>query len=206
VSLVNPAARPETFISVDIETAGPTPREYSLLSIGACLVHDPDETFYVELKPVTSAVNERAMAVGGFTLEALAESGVEPRAAMERFDAWIAAAVPEGHVPVFVAFNAVFDWMFVQDYFQRYLGRNPFGHSGLDVKAYYMGMTGETWARTSMRYLSPRYLGGTHLSHNALHDARDQALIFRTLLEEATRHPRAQEDRMTGEREQPDDH
>jgi ribonuclease T len=64
------------------------------------------------------------------------------------------------------------------------VGRNPFGHAALDVKAYYMGVSGETWARTSMRYLSPRYLGGRQLTHNALGDARDQAELFRALLAE----------------------
>jgi uncharacterized OsmC-like protein len=28
----------KTYISVDVETSGPTPGDYSLLSIGACLV------------------------------------------------------------------------------------------------------------------------------------------------------------------------
>jgi hypothetical protein len=87
---------------------------------------------------------------------------------------------------VFLAFNAPFDWMFVEDYFRRFLGRNPFGYSALDMKAYYMGMAGVAWARTSMRYLSPRYLGGSHLSHNALGDARDQAELFRAMLAEAS--------------------
>ena len=89
--------------------------------------------------------------------------------------------VPTGSKPVFTAFNAVFDWMFVDDYFQRHLGRNPFGTSALDVKAYYMGQAGVTWARTSMRYLSPLYLSGRQLTHNALADARDQAELFRAL-------------------------
>jgi hypothetical protein len=31
-----PEIKPETYISVDVETAGPTPEEYSMLSIGAC--------------------------------------------------------------------------------------------------------------------------------------------------------------------------
>ena len=79
--------------------------------------------------------------------------------------------------------------MFVDDYFQRYLGRNPFGHSALDMKAYYMGQAGETWARTSMRYLSPLYLSGRPLTHNALADARDQAELFRALRAEAHREP-----------------
>jgi len=87
----------------------------------------------------------------------------------------------------------VFDWMFVDAYFQRYLKRNPFGHSALDIKAYYMGMAGVSWGETSMRFLSPLYLQGQHLSHNALGDARDQAELFRRIRAEAERR-RSQQD------------
>ena len=175
----------ETYISVDIEASGPYPRGYSILSIGACLVDAPDSGFTVEFKPESDAADPRALAVSGLDMEELQRSGVDPAEAMRRFADWVEAVVPDGHVPGFVAFNAAFDWMFIEDAFQRHLGRNPFGHSALDVKAYYMGMTGETWARTSMQYLSPRYLGGRHLTHNALSDARDQAELFRALLAEA---------------------
>ncbi|MEZ3160358.1 exonuclease domain-containing protein [Microbacterium sp. BWT-B31] len=170
--------RAETFISVDVETAGPNPADYSLLSIGACLVDDPDTGFYVELKPVTAASRAEALAVSGLSLDRLAAEGVEPVEAMASFEEWITEVTPPGSVPVMVAFNAVFDWMFVDMYFQRFVGRNPFGHSALDVKAYYLGMMGGTWAGTSMRFLSPLYLQGRHLSHNALGDARDQAELF----------------------------
>lgn len=176
--------KPETFISIDIETAGPHPREYSILSIGACLVDDPDKSFYIELQPVTSAVNEGALAISGLSMQELTKTGVEAVSAMQQFADWVHATVPEGNAPIFVAFNAGFDWMFLEDYFQRFLGTNPFGHSALDIKAYYMGKAGSSWAETSMRYLSPRYLGGRHLSHNALGDAKDQAELFRALLSE----------------------
>jgi DNA polymerase III epsilon subunit-like protein len=180
-----PDPRPETFISVDLEASGPIPAEYSILSIGACLVDDPDTAFYVELKPEHPAVNERALAISGLDMAVLARDGVDPSEALHRFAHWIDRVVPEGSAPVFVAFNAAFDWMFLEDAFQRHVGRNPFGHSALDVKAYYMGMAGATWAETSMRYLSPRYLGGRQLTHNALGDARDQAELFRAVLAEA---------------------
>ena len=176
--------RPETFISVDVETAGPTPGEYSMLSIGACLVSDPATGFYAELKPLTDAVVESSLAVSGLSMETLAQDGLTPQDAMRQFEDWIELVTPKGNVPVFVAFNAVFDWMFVDSYFHRFLKRNPFGHSALDMKAYYMGMAGGSWAGTSMRVLSPLYLSGRHLSHNALGDARDQADLFRQVLAE----------------------
>lgn len=175
------AAKPECLVSVDIEAAGPNPSLYSMLAIGACLVEDPERGFYVELQPIHAAAKESALAIGGLTLERLAETGAHPKVAMREFADWLEAEVPAGHVPVFVGFNAPFDWMFVDDYFQRFLGENPFGHSALDIKSYYMGKMGSSWAETSMRHLSPKYLAGRHLSHNALGDARDQAELFRLI-------------------------
>ena len=173
----------EVLISVDVETAGPTPREHAMLSIGACLVHQPDRSFYVELKPTSMAVVPSALAVSGLSMEQLAAEGVEPEEAMRQFEEWL-GELPGDSAPVFVAFNAAFDWMFIDDYFRRFLGRNPFGYSALDIKAFAMGSTGVTWADTSMRYLSPKYLDGQPLAHNALSDARDQARLFRALIDE----------------------
>ena len=42
----------EIFVSVDVETAGPIPGEYSLLSIGACPVFDPDNGYRDEYKKI----------------------------------------------------------------------------------------------------------------------------------------------------------
>jgi DNA polymerase III epsilon subunit-like protein len=181
-----PVEKPETYISVDVETTGPTPGEYSMISIGACLVDDPQTSFYAEIKPVTDAVIESALAVSGLSMEKLTAEGLAPADAMRQFEDWIELVTPRGHAPIMVAFNAVFDWMFIDSYFHRFLKRNPFGHSALDIKAYYLGYAGGSWAGTSMRVLSPRYLGGQHLTHNALGDARDQAEIFRRVVAEAT--------------------
>ena len=175
----------ETLICIDVETAGPNPSTYSMLSIGACLIDDPTVGFYVELKPVNDAITMEALSIGGLTLAHLEESGHDPAAAMAEFEAWIESVVPEGHNPIFVGFNAAFDWMFVCDYFERFLGRNPFGHSAIDIKSYYLGMAGGSWAETSMRFLSPRYLDGRELSHNALGDARDQAVLFSAISKDA---------------------
>jgi inhibitor of KinA sporulation pathway (predicted exonuclease) len=47
-----------------------------------------------------------------------------------------------------------------------------------------MGSANTTWAQTSMDNLAARHLGGRALQHHALSDARDQAELFRHLLEE----------------------
>jgi ribonuclease T len=174
----------ELYISVDVETAGPNPSQYALLSIGACTVDERRRTFYVELKPEDLHSTSEAQATHNLDMEALQHSGLPPKEAMAAFEEWIKEVTPPETRPVFVGFNAPFDWMFVADTFHRTLGRNPFGHSALDIKALFMGMSGSTWAQTTKRTLSPRYLDGRHLSHNALSDALDQAEIFEKILEE----------------------
>ncbi|MBN1248090.1 MAG: 3'-5' exonuclease [Anaerolineae bacterium] len=180
-----PGIQHEAYISVDVETSGPNPSDYDLLSIGACLAEDIEQGFYIELQPVTGNAIPGALAITDLSMDELAETGVPPAKALARFEAWLHEVVPETERPVFVAFNAPFDWMFVDDYFHRFLRRNPFGHSALDIKAFYMGLTGVSWAQTSMPYLAARYLDGRKLTHHALQDARDQAEIFQHVLKKA---------------------
>lgn len=173
----------EFYISVDVETAGPNPSQYSLLTIGACTILDHQSTFYVELKPVNMNFVPEALAISHLSMERLAERGLEPAEAMRSFEAWLRAETPAETHPLFVAFNAPFDWMFVADYFHRFLGRNPFGHAALDIKAYYMGFSGVSWEETMMHHVSKRFLGERELTHHALRDAMDQAEIFRKMME-----------------------
>jgi len=181
---------PEIYICVDVETAGPIPGQYAMLSIGACLVEDPSNTFYVELQPDRPDFLPEALAISGLSLDSLKQHGSPPRAAMQAFADWLKNVVPEGKKAVFVALNAPFDWMFVTDYFHRYLGHNPFGHSALDIKAYYMGFAGVSWSETSMRHISAYFLEEKHLVHNALRDAQDQAEIFSKILKLSQKVPR----------------
>jgi DNA polymerase III epsilon subunit-like protein len=172
----------DNYICVDVETAGPVPARYALLSIGACLVEEPERTFYIEVQPDREEFLPEAMAISGLSPEALKKNGAEPRYAMQAFAKWVSEVTPGGMRPVFVALNAPFDWMFIHDYFYRYLGTNPFGHSALDIKAYYMGVSGVSWSETSMKNISTHLLKEKHLTHNALRDAQDQAEIFRMIL------------------------
>jgi DNA polymerase III epsilon subunit-like protein len=172
----------ETFISVDVEASGPYPERYSLLSIGACLVDNPDEGFYIELKPAKSQVLESALRVSQLSIEALAREGTPPALAMQEFRDWLRKVAPAGQRPIMVAFNTPYDWAFINHYFLEYLGENPFGTSAIDIKAFYMGLVGCPWEETSMLYLSPRFLKGQQLPHDALADARLQADLFRKLL------------------------
>jgi DNA polymerase III epsilon subunit-like protein len=177
-----PATR-EVFISVDIEAAGPIPAEYSLLSIGAAVVGRLDQNFYIELKPINANVFAKAMQVNQLSLAELQTRGIEPRAAMQQFAEWIKEVAGADGVPVFVGFNAAFDWSFVNYYFHKFLGANPFGHAALDIKSYYMAVMQTDWAGTRSSAMNPRFLSADKPhTHNALGDAIEQGAIFEKLL------------------------
>jgi len=72
----------KNLVSVDIETSGPNPGQYSLLAIGACTFIKPQSTFYVELKPVNTNAVAEAPAVSGLSMDRLKEDGLEPAQAM----------------------------------------------------------------------------------------------------------------------------
>jgi len=174
----------EAYICVDVETAGPIPGDYSMLSIGACTLFEPQRTFYIEIKPINQSSIIEAASIHKLSLERLRMEGSDPTEAMTRFEEWLGHEGAPNQQPVFVAFNAAFDWMFVNYYFYHYLGHNPFGHTAIDIKAFYMGMASVPWSQTSWRFISPQYKPENHLTHHALQDALDQAELFKKMLEE----------------------
>lgn len=184
----------ETWISVDVETSGPSPRTGSLLSIGACLLSDPGQGIELLLRPEPGMPwHAEAAAIHGLDRADLERDGLEPAIAMADLEAWLREVVPAGSRPVMVALNAPFDWMFVADAFWRYLGRNPFGHGAIDIKALYLGRhldDVDRWADTSRLHMRERYPVDLPHTHTALDDAREQAVLFRRILEGSGREVR----------------
>ena len=174
----------EALVSVDIEASGPSPSTGSLLSIGACLIDDPTVDFYVELKPSPEFEwDPDAEKVHGLTRERLLRDGHEPQQAMKLFADWT-DEVCRGRTPVFVGFNAPFDWMFVADYLWRYVGRNPYGFSAMDLKSYYMARSNvATWERTRRTYIDDELGITPDHNHHALDDAKGQARLAKVLLD-----------------------
>ncbi|WP_447603542.1 hypothetical protein [Nitrospira sp. Nam80] len=100
---------------------------------------------------------------------------------MAEFEQWI-KSVSGDRRAVFVGFNAAFDWAFVNWYFHTYLGRNPFGVSPLDIKAYFMGLKGSSWEDTRSSRIPDAFKGPMVQTHNALDDARSQGQMFERML------------------------
>lgn len=174
----------EVYISVDVEASGPVPPAYSMLSIGACVVGNSEASFYAELRPISEQVVAEAIRVVGKPLEHFARNGREAKAVMAEFEKWV-TSVSRGRSPVFVGFNAAFDWAFVNWYFHTYLGRNPFGIGPLDIKSYFMGLKGGSWEDTRSSRIPASFKGTAEQTHNALDDARSQAQMFERMLRHA---------------------
>lgn len=172
----------ELYISIDVETSGPIPGEFSMLSVGACLVSQPETAIYLELKPASMRHDAEALAVTGFSLEKLEREGIAPLEAMLALEKWVFACCTEGQKPVFVGLNAPFDWSFINYYFHKYIGSNPFGFTAIDMKAYFMGAFSCTWKETKSSNLASVLQPLNVPNHNALADARFQAELFALML------------------------
>jgi len=173
----------ENYISVDIEASGPIPGKFSMLQIGACVIANPEINFECNLKPITEIFDPESMAVIGYSHDFFYFNGLEPCIAIKNFNDWVTEITQYGK-PIFVGFNAPFDWSFINYYFHFFLGNNPFGFSALDIKALYMGKFGCQWKETKSslmnKTLTPALIG----DHSAINDAKYQAELFHLILDD----------------------
>lgn len=58
------------YVMVDVESDGPIPGDYSMISFGAVLANDAlDKTFYGQLRPISDKYIPEALAVSNHTRE-----------------------------------------------------------------------------------------------------------------------------------------
>ncbi|WP_330299350.1 MTH938/NDUFAF3 family protein [Streptomyces sp. NBC_00503] len=187
------AARPNVYISVDIEADGPIPGPYSMISFGAAVAGrqsghsytaaDPEQdTFYRELRPISEAFVPEALAVSGLDRDRLLSEGAEPAAAMAEFRAWV-REVSAGAQPVMCGYPASFDWTFLYWYLMSFGGESPFGHSGcLDMKTLYATKAQVPLRSAVKRHMPPHLLSRRPHTHHALDDAIEQAELMSSLM------------------------
>jgi DNA polymerase III epsilon subunit-like protein len=150
-----------------------------MISLGACNADQPAHTFECLIKPINRKSDPKALAVSGMSLEQLEREGLSPVDAMRTFSEWLQEEAGSDGTLVFVGFNASFDWSFVNYYFHRFLNMNPFGFTALDIKAYYMGVTGCSWDDTRSSRIAVDVKPSSSANHTALRDAQYQAELFR---------------------------
>lgn len=151
---------------VDVESDGPVPGLYSLVSFGAVIVAPRlDRTFYGRLAPISERWIPEALAVSGHSREEHA-GFADPEAEMRRFASWVAEN--GGKRPIFISDNNGFDWGFINYYFHRFTGANPFGHSSQNLGSLYKGLVKDTFATF-------KHLRKTRHTHHPVDDARGNA-------------------------------
>lgn len=92
-----------------------------------------------------------------------------------RFEIWLEKV--SDRKPTFVSDNVAFDWQWINYYFWKHLGRNPFGHSGRRISDFYAGLCGDfyktqQWKRFRM----------TKHDHNPVHDAMGNVEAFERII------------------------
>jgi hypothetical protein len=127
-----------TNIVVDIEADGPVPGLYSMVSFGAVIVEPGlNRTFYGQCLPISDQWIPEALAVSGHSREECM-TFPESEKTMKDFAEWLLNN-NRGR-PIFWADNNGFDFAFINYYFHRFLGQNPFGWSSHNINSLYKGI------------------------------------------------------------------
>lgn len=156
-------------IVVDVESDGPCPGLYSMISFGAVVVSPGlSKTFLGKVAPLPGAGRlEAAAAISGTSREAH-EAQDDPAKVMAEFASWIKEVSAGGSRPIFVSDNPAFDWQWINYYFHRFLGENPFGFSARRIGDFYCGLTKDYRA-------SWKHMRTTSHDHNPVNDAKGNA-------------------------------
>lgn len=183
----------DVYFSADVETDGPIPGPYSMLSFGLVVAGTFDGNaftplglqspqYYAELKPISDSFQPEAMKVNGLDRNRLVREGRSPEVVMTEATAWI-LEVAKGGTPVLVAYPLGFDWLWLYWYFVRFGSKgSPFGHSRCyDVKTAFAVKARRTVSRAGRAEIPSALCGPTKHTHNALDDAREQGEIFANL-------------------------
>jgi hypothetical protein len=181
------AASPaDVYFSADVETDGPIPGEFSMLSFAFVYAGRFDGTtfeaprdysvaFEATLRPISDRFEPEALEVNGLDRDALVREGRDPAAVMAEAAAWLGQHAGGG-TPVLVAYPLSFDWTWLYWYFVRFAGASPFNHSRcFDIKTAVAVRGRRPIVVSGHDQLPPELRSARPHTHRALDDAIEQA-------------------------------
>lgn len=177
----------EIYISTDIETDGPIPGPNSMLSFGSAAFKNGKliDTFSANLHLLDGAVlNTKTMEWWMGQPKAWEECRKNlqhPQQAMKNYIDWVNSLAGK---PVFVAYPAGFDFLFMYWYMIKFVGHSPFSFSALDIKSYAMAKLNKPYRDCTKKNMPRRWFSSKKHTHNALHDAIEQGELFCNMLRE----------------------
>ena len=185
----------DVYFSADVETDGPIPGPYSMLSFALVYAGSFDgkqfsrpknlqENFYRELKPISRNFQAEALRVNGLDRDRLSRDGETPEQAIDEAYEWI-TGIAGAAKPVLVAYPLSFDWAWLYWYFVRFSSKgSPFNHSlCFDMKTAYAVKASIPISEAGRSKILPQLLPDRRHTHHALDDAIEQAEIFGNLFE-----------------------
>ena len=186
--------RPDLYISGDVETDGPIPGRFSMLSFGLTVVGRFDgNTFrrfkngelslYRELQPISDHYETEALEVNGLDRVRLQREGSSPTTAMNDAWQWVMDVSTDCR-PVLVAYPASFDWTWLYWYFIQFGDHgSPFGFSScFDIKTMLATIARVPLDRATKKHIDCGVNALAH-THHALEDAIEQGDLFAKLFE-----------------------
>lgn len=150
------------YIMVDVESDGPCPGLYSMVSFGAVLCSDPSKTFYGETKHISDKYILEALAISNITRNQHSKFP-NPAETMLAFEEWIKNVCGSSR-PFFISDNNGFDWQFINYYFHAFVGHNPFGFSSTNLGSLYKGMQKDV-------FVNFKHLRKTKHTHHPVDDS-----------------------------------
>ena len=185
----------DVYFSADVETDGPIPGPFSMLSFAlACAgsfdgkhFKRPDnyaDTFYRELKPISEKFEVEALKVNGIDRNRLIVEGANPIQVMTEAARWVRSIAGQA-TPVLVAYPLSFDWAWLYWYFVSFSeDGSPFGYSQcFDLKTALSIKGSIPIAASGRSRLIPSLRSKREHTHHALDDAIEQAEIFANVFE-----------------------
>jgi len=182
-------AKPEIYISTDVEANGPIPGPYSMLSFAsAAYTTDKQliDTFSANLETLHDAIaHPDTQAWWDKNPEAWNACRLDcrqPELVMRDYVKWLKQLPGQ---PIFVGYPAAYDFMFIYWYLITFAGESPFSHSALDIKTYSMAvLKKEEYRESSKRNMPKRWFDELPHTHVALDDAIEQGALFCNILNE----------------------
>ena len=177
----------EIYVSTDIETDGPSPGDYSMISIGSAAFSTDgimQDTFSRNIEPLPNAKQDKDTMLWWQTqpeaYKMATRDPVNPHLVMNDYATWL-EQLP-GH-PVFVGYPAGFDFTFVYWYLHYFAKRSPFGFSAIDIKSYAMALL-KTPFRETVKSNMPKdwFNKDTEHTHIAIDDAIEQGNLFCSMM------------------------
>lgn len=179
---------PEIYVSTDVETDGPIPGPHSMLSF-ASAAYKSDKTllgtFTANLHLLPGAAGHPDTMAwwceNQAAFDATRVDPEEPAQAMRRYVDWLKTLPVR---PVFVAYPAGFDFLFVYWYLIRFTGESPFSFYALDMKTYAMALLKTEYRDSVKKNMPRRWFDPLPHTHVALDDAIEQGALFCNMLAE----------------------